>query len=114
VTHVQRPGWIRRYELDLDPAALPGLAAAEIFGLFEDAVDDRLAGAAGDEKIDESRAGDFDTLDVRSAGDLIGDQLRQLTRRLGGRFCQHQRNVGSIVALARILRRAKLDIALEA
>ena len=113
MTDVQRPGGIGRNEFDLDVTTLSDMAATEVFALLQNPVDDRLAGIAGEEEIDESRAGYFDAIDSVGAGNTIGNQLREFTRRHGSRFCQHQRDIRGVIALARLLRRSDLDVVAE-
>jgi hypothetical protein len=42
---------------------------------------DRLAGAAGDEKIDETRTRNLDPVDTAGGSDPVDDQLREVARR---------------------------------
>ncbi len=108
VADVQRAGRIGGDELHLHLHALGG-AAAEVRALAEHLAHDSGLGVGGEGEIDESGTGDFGLGDQFRGRQLGQQQVGELARVALERLSQLQREVGSEIAVARLLRALQQD-----
>ncbi len=109
VADVQRPGRIRRDELDHHALAAPRIAATETLALGEDVPDHRLPRRAGDEDVDEPGAGDLDLLHQFGGRQRGHQRLREFARISLQRLRVLERDIRREVAVLRLLRAIELD-----
>ncbi len=110
MAYVQRSGRICGYKFNLKLLSLTEIALAVGLASLQNIANYCLAGIAGDKKIDEPRARDFDFINRVVAAYLPGNQVCQITWRLCSLLCQHHRNIAGKITLAAILARSHLDI----
>jgi hypothetical protein len=106
----QRPGRVGGDELDLDPLARLGLAAAVAVAGRQHRGRRRGVPGVGEEDVEEAGPGDLHALEplAEPLGQLLAELLRDLARRRLQRRGQQHRSVGGEIAeagLARLLQR---------
>jgi hypothetical protein len=104
VPHVQRPGWIGRYEFDLHLLALSDTDPAVGVCLFEHLLHHGALDGGPQEQVDEAGAGNLCSIDNgrgrQRADKRLGDLARVALQRLG----ELQRQVAGEIAMLRRFR----------
>jgi len=106
---MQRPGGIRRHELDHDPLAGMRARPSEGVAFGQHACDDRLACGMRDKNVDESGARNFGAIDDARCGKRSDQRLREFARIALGALRQRQRDVRRVVAMRGLLGPVKTD-----
>ena len=105
MTDVQRSGWIRRYELDVDAALLAGVRPPILIAGVDQRAEPLGEHVGRDAKVDEARPRNVGGADARARKvDALDDGLRQIARLLAERLGEHHRETGRPIAERRIPR----------
>jgi hypothetical protein len=109
----ERTGGIRRHELEADAAARLTLAASVRGAGAENFRERARAPRRREEDVEKSRARRFDALDLGHRGEVLDDELGDLSRRALRGARQHHRRVRRVIAvlsLARHFPRARVGL----